>query len=448
MIRGVSRVVIGLAILPPVVVAVVIARYGLNVPHGDQWALVPLLQAAAERHLAITQLWEPHNEHRPALPRLAMLGLAHLTGWDVRYELFASLLLALALCAVLIRLIVRGVGAVAPGYTPWLILAASVSTFSLAQWHNWVWGWQLTIWMNVLAAGLVALAVARYGRSWTGLALGLAAATAGALSFANGLLLFVLLPLGAVLAPGPPRLRHWLGVALATAFGAAVTVGYFTRLGLSGHTVLTGDPQAYARYVLAFVGASLGLWSVTVAAAWGCAGIAMYAIGTGYLWRRRPASRSVLVPWALIAVYALASGMMTAIGRVGFGEKQALAPRYVTISSLFWMAVIITGALLVADVWERSRAPGKRVAVVVIASAVAALGGASIGRSWAHGLASLQGYHALHVRGRDCVRRYTEARDSCLRIHYADAAVLRERARWLESRRLSLFAKAPASPAR
>ena len=118
MTRGLSRVVIGLATLPPALVAVVIARYGLNVPHGDQWALVPLLQAASETPHARPAL-EPHNEHRPALPRLAMLGLAHLTGWDIRYELLANLFLALALCAVLIRLIKRGVGPVAPGCTPW-----------------------------------------------------------------------------------------------------------------------------------------------------------------------------------------------------------------------------------------------------------------------------------------------------------------------------------------
>ena len=147
-----------------------------------------------------------------------------------------------------------------------------------------------------------------------------------------------------------------------------------------------------------------------------------------------------------MAVYALTSALVTAIGRVAFGEKQALAPRYVTISSLFWMAAIVTGTLLVTDVWHRSRTQGRRVALVVVVSALVALGGVSIGRSWAHGLASVQRLDVLHVRGRDCVRQYTEARNSCLWIHYTDATVLRERARWLESRRLSLFAEEPGRP--
>lgn len=436
-----SQLVLTLATMPPLVVASVVWIYGLNVPHADQWELVPLLKAASEGTLTISLLWSEQIDHRQFLPRLVMLGLASLTAWDIRYELLVNLMLALIMFAVLVGLLRRTVGSIVPASTPWLILAASLSTFSLSQWHNWVWGWQISIFMNVLAAVLLAWALVRHGRSWTTVCLGLLAAIGGALSFATGFVLLLLLPLAVALLPWRSRASRTLGTTFTVAVAGVAFASYVVGLGNRAPELspLT-RPWPYARFVVAYLGASLGSWSLTAAMLWGILGLAMYLACATYLWVRCAEHRVSVVPWLMLGLYAMLSAAMTGVGRLGLGEGQALAPRYVTISSFFWLGLAVLATLVVAQVWKTGP---RRRRVVVVALAGTVLAGAVLGagRSWAYGLAHLRHYHALHVQGRDCVRRYSEASNRCLQIHYPSPPVLRERARWLEEARLSLFAE-------
>jgi hypothetical protein len=94
-----------LATIPPALIAATVARYGVNILFWDEFALVPLVSETFEGRFRLQLLWAQHNEHRPLLPRLIMVGLARLSDWDIRYELAANIVVALALLAVLIVLI-------------------------------------------------------------------------------------------------------------------------------------------------------------------------------------------------------------------------------------------------------------------------------------------------------------------------------------------------------
>lgn len=102
-----------------------------------------------------------------------MLALARTNDWDIRYELAANVVVALCVLGMLALLIERTVRSVAPLLIPWLILAASLSTFSLTQWGNGLEGWQVQIFMNALAAVVTVWSLARWGTGWLGLALAL-----------------------------------------------------------------------------------------------------------------------------------------------------------------------------------------------------------------------------------------------------------------------------------
>jgi hypothetical protein len=427
-----------LALVPPVTVALVVWRYGLDVPHMDQWELVPLLQAAAEGRLTLAQLWAPHNEHRLLVPRLVMLALARVTAWNIRYELVVGFLAALATWTLLARLVGATVLPLARPLGPWLVLALSLAVFSLTQWHNWVWGWQIQIHANVLGAATVAWSLGPRRGSVRALALALAGASLATLSFASGLLLFVLLPAALLLAPEGGRRRVWMA-ALALAAGLAAGAVYLAGLGLAAPSPLA-RPAASARYALAYLGAGLGGFSHPVAILWGGLGLVVLTAGTTLLWRRDPAARRVLPPWLLLAAYAALSAVLSAAGRLPFGERQALAPRYVTISSLFWAALVVVTAIAAARLPRIAPHSPRLVRIVRLAVAVAALLAVlSAGASWVAAGAGLRRYHAAHRVGLECVRRYAGAPDDCLRIHYPDPAVLRARAGWLAARGLSLF---------
>ena len=63
-----------------------------NVPIGDQWDVVPLLQHQSWSN-ALTQL----NDHRTVIPNVIVLALARATGWELKGESVASLFFLVAL---------------------------------------------------------------------------------------------------------------------------------------------------------------------------------------------------------------------------------------------------------------------------------------------------------------------------------------------------------------
>lgn len=93
------RVILPLAltIAPPVIQFLYIRCFSVDVPWWDEWAFVDLLQSWSRQDMGrvIALLWAQHNEHRPLFPRLIMLVLAQLTGWNIRTEMYFSLLLSI-----------------------------------------------------------------------------------------------------------------------------------------------------------------------------------------------------------------------------------------------------------------------------------------------------------------------------------------------------------------
>ena len=197
------------ALIPPILVAVAVARTAVNVPYWDQWQFAPLLLDAARGHLDLRELWAQHNEHRLIVPRLLMLALAFLTGWNVRWELVACVLLNLITLGLLARTLVRAVRPSFPRLGPWLVVVASLLTFSPSQWENWTSGWQCQMFLHVLFVAWIALLLVDWHGTWPRLCaiLGLAALALG--SFAAGLSVVAMLPLVAafcrILATSAPE---------------------------------------------------------------------------------------------------------------------------------------------------------------------------------------------------------------------------------------------------
>ncbi len=430
-----------LACFPPALIAATVARYGRNVPFGDEFDLLPALSETFEGHFRFDLLWGQHNEHRPFLPWLIMLGLARISDWDIRYELAANMVVALGLLAVLILLIRQTVEPLAPSLKPWLILAASLTTFSLAQWENWLAGFQLTIFMNALAAALTVLALVRWGVRWPALVIALLGAIGGALSFASGLFLLVLVPVWFLLRSRRHEgLASRLSLAVAVVVPASVIALYFVDF---YYPILpVSRPLSYGSYVLTYIGGALSFYgSKTIAQWWGATGIAAFT-GCGiWLWTRSAAHRQALLPWLLLALYAILSGSMTGVGRAGLGVSQALSSRYVTISSLFWVSVIVVVALAIGRFLKDeavSRTAG--LAVVAVTTSIATLGAVSYGVTWSRAEGAVKAHHEALLRGQECLLYYDRAPDECLRILYPDVQTVRQFARRLEALKLGPFA--------
>lgn len=391
-----SRRVLLLAAIPPIYLIALLLRYHLNAPYLDQWDLVPLLDKMYQGTLGLADVWAQHNEHRLVFPKLIMLGLARLTQWDIRWELATTFLLACGLYLILVRHMTVTAKSVGGTAWAWLCVMLSLMVFSMSQWQNWFLGWQLQELLNVLAATVGFILLARPptpARFTAAVALGIIAT----FSFANGLAYW---PIGLIvgaesvrplLAGNPksaplcsPSKTRWGYIVLWVIVSCAVTILYFQGYKTPSHhpspMLVLEHPLAYVKYVLVYLGSPIINYSVTGAAVAGAVGLVILvvtAIALTYPPRSPRMQGEATIAYLAMAAYAIAAAAVTGIGRVGFGDSQALSSRYVTMAQLLWVAVLVLAYVFVmryAVTKSAARECGVLVLTVAFAGAVAVNG--------------------------------------------------------------------------
>ena len=331
-----------LSLIPFLLLAADIAKYKVDVPFWDQWNFVPLLGQSYKEGITLEDLWSQHNEHRLLFPRLIMLGLARASRYNIAWELAAILLLAAAGFALLWRQLVKT--ARASGYSgiPWAAPAVSLLVFTLGQAENWLWGWQIQIFLNVLAvvAGLFLLGggAFRWNKLWGAVGLGIL----GTYSFANGLIFWPLGFLALLLAPRKDTGGRARALAAWTTASAGTIVSYFYRFQYDSPsgTPLThflSRPWEYILYLLKYLGRPVVNYEDYAMAA-GLIGLVLFAAFTFLVLRDRREKSRAFLPFILFGLYAIGCGLLTGIGRVGFGSAQAMSGRYVPFSALIWIS--------------------------------------------------------------------------------------------------------------
>jgi hypothetical protein len=345
-----------LALVPLVYLVGLIARYSVEVPYMDEWEFVPLLERTYQGSLTFHELWEQHNEHRIIFPRLILLAMARLTGWNHNWGLALNVALACALFAVLTGQIRKTRKDLNCESLYWAVPACSLIVFSISQFENWLWGWQMQMLLNVLAASASLILLASRPFSWLKFASASLLGIVATYSFANGLLVW---PIGLVV------------IFLATAGRSEKksSVGIWLLLGLLmfwsymwhyqkpvGHPSLLSVlqwPVEYACYALVYLGGTCAEYNEMPTIedsviALACGGVSLAALcWSGWLLKRRMlADWNGLLPYLGMSLYSIGSALMTGIGRVGFGSMQALHSRYCTMTLPFWVSLVVFMLLL------------------------------------------------------------------------------------------------------
>jgi hypothetical protein len=440
---NVPRVVVplSLASVPPLLVAVVISRYGLNVPLRDQWRFALHVVDFFSGDYGVERLWQPSGDHRVALPRAVMLMLAACTRWDVRAEMWFDFALAVASLILLGDLARRTLGCVAPCTWAWTVPVSSAAVFSMAAWQSWTFGWMMTAYLAVLGVSLTAWALGCYATSGRGSWWMLLGATIAALSYLSGLVMVVLVPLAVVLLPrrSPDRrLRHvmiatvWAGILLALYF-----VGY-PRASVT-RSVASIDARALGYFVLRYLGAPLGTHDGALA--WGAGGVAAIATSAALVWWGSPQARRALLPWLLLAAFAASSGLATGLGRRSAGAGAALLSRYTMLSCLFWTSVLPC-LVLAASAWP-SRV---RTAALAALVAVGVVAGRAYVATWQRGVEATKARHASLLVAAGCLQHVARAPTPCLqRLARQSPALVRRVAPRLAQLRLGPYTRTDRS---
>jgi hypothetical protein len=232
------------AILPIAVLVRLIGEYGVNVPYGDEWSLIPLFVKWNDHQLTFADLLRLHNEHRIFFPKLIYLAFAQLTHWNVRAEMFFSVLLCCGTSAGIYILLKRTVPSTRKPLLLWALI--NLLIFAPVQAENWLWGFQLQVFVPTVC--LVASLVTLGSRLRPGARLAIASllAMVATFSFGGGILLWP--AIGLCLALQQEK-RRWL-------IPWGVTFLFIATLFFTGYDhkpvygPQTGDPLDYLVSIL------------------------------------------------------------------------------------------------------------------------------------------------------------------------------------------------------
>ena len=376
-----------------------VAHYHDSVPMYDEWSIVPFFQKHASGQLGLGDFWHQHVDHRMFFPQLIIYGLGRMTRWNVSYEVVVSLAIAAATFALLLHII--NAHFTTTRERALASVAASAIVFSPIAWENWLWGWQISAFLPGfgLMLAVAAFTAMRRVRRPLRFAFAVVGAVLASYSLAQGLLVW-LVCLPTLLTDRAWRRWAAAWVTLAAIVVIAYAVGYVRNADSAAHY-----GWAFARYwqtflarPLSYQGKAIGVASLVLAVA---AVIAVVGV------RRSATSLRAVMPWLVLALYAMTAAALTASGRTALGSAQAGESRYTTMSGLLLVAIVM---LLI-----RGYTAARPRALRVMSGAAALVVLALVAMNYADGVRQMErNYSENMVVARRCLKTATSASDPCL----------------------------------
>ena len=351
--RFLALVILACGLLSMVAGAYLILSSYSPVPSWDEWAAV---DAIARVHpLPVSWLWAQHNEHRVLFYRL--LFLADVSWLSGRHWIeFAAILAAQGFSLALLAGMLRGIGRLRGSLWRASFGLAAFCLFCLSQRENFDWAFQISfllpnLFLILALTGLLRSqsAAASAGR-WGYLGLAIVAAAAATYANGNGVIVWPVLILAAILLRARPSMAALLalagGLLLVAYLHGYVSPSYHASPLLSLH-----HPVSLLVYVGRYFGVKVarGTAGTTAGAVTGLGSLLV-----GFALALRLARRGELqrpLPAALLAlmVFPVSTAFLTSLGRMNFGVDQAAASRYQTFVLLYYFALVLLGLLSLAQ---------------------------------------------------------------------------------------------------
>ncbi|MEO1324208.1 MAG: hypothetical protein AAFV59_14500 [Pseudomonadota bacterium] len=357
---GVKLKTWGPALFCLTVVLVFTMAYHYRAPFHDHWALIPYYGRMQDGTLPFQDVFALSGNHWHASGIFVMLGLSKLTAMGHWAEALASGLIAGLGFFALVRIIKRTIdGMTAPSLMAWAIGVTAFLYFSLDQAGNWLWGWQISVFLNVTGALWTIDRLSCGPPTLRNIMIAILAAAMSIYAFGAG---WVLIPIGwgLLLIHGALKTRRGcLAFGLWSVFATLMLWHFSLALSASAQAYTASalptlaDPATVLgllHYTINFIASPIVRFArdisipITILAL----GVAVYSMST----LRRGVAKldwRDLSPLLALAAYAIGAGLLTALGRWElYGVKQAFVSRYITFGTLFWIAVFLLAMLAIA----------------------------------------------------------------------------------------------------
>ena len=409
-------------LLPAIFLGRLISMHFVNIPYLDDFMFLPMFQKAHEGKLVLHDFFMVQMEHRLAFVR-ALIMLRHKLAPDnlalEHWFTFGFLIITGINVGLLMKKTLTGTFA-----QWWPVLAlASLAIFSPIQYQIVLWAmmFQVACPACFLTTALVALASRRLP-IWAKFIVGVLCAVCATLSFASGILVWLLVIPVILFGAGLPQGRdryYYLGFWL---LAFAITIGlYFHELKneaegpfafKQGETETLGrDSSSFFRspgkallFILRLSGGHLGRGiqvSMLTASFW--VGLISFGLclAACIYWLVRFKDQSIrerVIPWIAVAGYSVGAACLVAIGRLWATSNgdNAVSPRYTIHAIPLTVALIALGWIAAHDYLQRR--PEWRAGILRICTVAITLLLALQSVSWFHGMRFMETWESFRLR--------------------------------------------------
>ena len=357
-----------------------VMRAGYSVvPYWDELEVMTSYVDATHQSV-LPWIWAQHNEHRILFYKLLFIAdmqFSHGRNWPMYVAIFCSQ----AALAVVIGYMLYKLGDVKGPLWQACFGLTLYCLFCPSQWENFCWAFQVSfVLVNVWVATAVLCLVLHKQRLASGqpggigfVVASLLAATAATFTNGNGITIWPVLIVLALLTRLPWRLVaiYVLGLACVV---PAYLIGYHSPSKHASPLDSIYQPRQVLEYMANYFAggvmpdsAILRTRAIGVAPAIGLLGLIAAIV---LMLRLIPqGSKKSFLEFALagIILYAMATALITSLGRLNFGTIQAFTSRYQSFALMFWLAL----ALWIISLAARQPAASLLIAVYLLIVVIA-----------------------------------------------------------------------------
>lgn len=334
-----------LILFPPFAILLLITNYSINIPYMDQWnGMTELISAMKNGSLDFNCFWAQHNEHRIFFPKLIMVALADLSGWNVILEQYFSLFLQICTLFILLDLYRNTCRPGHGGKSSLIQLIISIILFSMVQYENWSWGWQIQFFLNIFSVCFTIWILFKFPNNFLYLSIGLIGAIVASYSLANGMIIFFVgLGLFFCLNSSNKKVLITIWLLFAVLTFCSYLFHYEKPPYHPSLLIFIEDPLKFISFFFAFIGAPFGKYlGLEASIIFGTIGLTTFIILLFF--NCKYGGKTILhdnLPWLSLNAYIIGTALLIGLGRSGFGTNQALYSRYMSFSLLFWISLIM-----------------------------------------------------------------------------------------------------------
>lgn len=346
---AIYKTLVFLYLIPVLLLLWLVDKFTVNVPFWDQWqSSIDLFFNISQGKIIFNDFFSQHNEHRLFFPRIIFVILAFASKWNIKIELFCSIFLAILIFLLFYKISDFNRKNTSDRLFHVTNILICYLTFSYSQWENWLWGFQIALFLiNLCLIGAIFVITCLPNISLNKrIAIAAILCFIASFSSAHGLLTWLALVPAIIFSKDNLKdnikiITIWMGLFFLSGF--IYSIGYVKPGGHPSLSFLLQSPLAGINYFFSLLGSPLLAITINpnISIFIGLIIFTLWVIINIYTYiNHKKAFIQNFIPWFSLGLFVILFDCVTTVGRVGFGLPQSLSSRYTTIGVLLIISLI------------------------------------------------------------------------------------------------------------